>query len=32
MDAAVTYADVQLPAGRLADQLWSEQQERFFKA
>ena len=32
MDAAVTYADVQLPAGRLADRLWSEQQERFFKA
>ena len=31
MDAAITYADVQLPEGRLSDQLRREQIEHFFK-
>lgn len=29
MDAAVTFADVEIPKGRLCDRLWSEQVEHF---
>ena len=28
-DSALTFADVEIPGGRLSDRLWSEQQERF---
>ena len=29
-DAALTFDDVELPAGRLCDRLWREQMDRFF--
>ena len=29
MDAGVTFADVEVPPGRLSDRLWSEQVEHF---
>jgi predicted homoserine dehydrogenase-like protein len=31
-DAVLTFADVELPAGRVCDRLWREQLERFFPA
>ena len=29
-DAVLTFDDVEIPAGRLADRLWREQMQRFF--